>query len=61
MAMPSTATSCTAANAITMKPIMVSMAMSVGSGMNARERMDNVRPPWVAMTQGRRRPMDGMP
>ena len=59
--MPSTATSWTAANDITTNPMAVRTATSVASGMTARERRDSVRPPWVTMTQGRRRPIDGMP
>ena len=59
--MPSTATSCTAANDITTKPTRVSMPMSVGSGMKASASIDRVSPPCAASTHGRRRPMDGMP
>ena len=61
MAIPSTATSCTAANDITTNPMTVSTVMSVGSGITASERIDSVSPPWVAMTHGLRRPMAGMP
>ena len=57
--MPSTATSCTAANAITTKPRAVSVAMSTGAGTNTRAKRDNVSPPCAANTHGRRRPMAG--
>ena len=69
MAMPSTATSCAAANTLTTRPATINTVSDQPSkpsrGSNAataaRARNDATNPPWASSTQGRRKPIVGNP